>query len=214
MFFVFPGLQVHKTKALRPELIDNSLTWKTFNTGKWHKDPGVTIECSDRDCRVTEWDEWSSCSVSCGHGVKSRKRRVIQQKDGTECPMLNEEVPCIMGACPNTAGQRSKKECIPDNSYGKWSDCTKPCESGTRYRERQNTKCSVRQDSQTGIIAVVAMKHNFKQHEKCNFKACTGGERWSCTDSERGEDGECPVAIPKVSANSKKSYFKGHSQSL
>lgn len=39
------------------------------------------------DCEWSSWSEWSSCSVSCGHGVQSSSRSIVQprQYGGREC---------------------------------------------------------------------------------------------------------------------------------
>ncbi|KAK8379471.1 hypothetical protein O3P69_019402 [Scylla paramamosain] len=49
-----------------------------------------------RDCRVTEWAEWSSCSKTCGIGEQVRTRAVQRQsrRGGRACPSLQETTWC------------------------------------------------------------------------------------------------------------------------
>ncbi|XP_030021978.2 spondin-1 [Manduca sexta] len=48
------------------------------------------------DCLVSEWSEWTPCSVTCGFGDKFRYRSVLKpnQADGRECPELSERRHC------------------------------------------------------------------------------------------------------------------------
>lgn len=54
-----------------------------------------------KDCEVTEWSEWSSCSKECydlngPKGQRTRTRHVQQFNvgGGAECPGLEESEPC------------------------------------------------------------------------------------------------------------------------
>ncbi|GJQ82557.1 hypothetical protein Trydic_g13012 [Trypoxylus dichotomus] len=49
-----------------------------------------------RDCRVSEWSPWSSCSKSCGIGEMQRRREVIKhaRRGGRLCPPLLETKWC------------------------------------------------------------------------------------------------------------------------
>ncbi|GLV44174.1 M-spondin [Carabus blaptoides fortunei] len=49
-----------------------------------------------RDCRVSEWSPWSSCSKSCGIGEMQRRREVVKhaRRGGKLCPPLVETKWC------------------------------------------------------------------------------------------------------------------------
>ncbi|KAJ8049764.1 Thrombospondin type-1 domain-containing protein 7A [Holothuria leucospilota] len=59
-----------------------------------------TIECP-RDCVVSDWLSWSSCSQRCGTGLKVRNREVMSEAraGGKECPHLTESSPCHLTSC-------------------------------------------------------------------------------------------------------------------
>ncbi|CAH0719864.1 unnamed protein product, partial [Brenthis ino] len=48
------------------------------------------------DCLVSEWSEWTPCSVTCGFGNKFRTRTVVRQKqrNGRDCPALSDRRHC------------------------------------------------------------------------------------------------------------------------
>lgn len=62
-----------------------------------HEDTATT----ERDCLVTAWSEWSSCSLPCGSGVHNRTRSILRQSsdDARPCPPLFEEEPCGLSLC-------------------------------------------------------------------------------------------------------------------
>lgn len=49
-----------------------------------------------RDCVVSEWDEWGSCSAKCGFGTMKRTRKVLQypENGGKTCPALKQTRGC------------------------------------------------------------------------------------------------------------------------
>lgn len=54
------------------------------------------------DCQLTNWSEWSRCSVVCGMGIAERSRRILAEarNGGKVCPTnLVKRRRCYKGAC-------------------------------------------------------------------------------------------------------------------
>jgi len=53
-------------------------------------------ECTPVDCEVSDWSDWSDCTVECGIGSQTRTRTIITpaQNGGAACPELEETRPC------------------------------------------------------------------------------------------------------------------------
>uniref|UniRef100_A0A034V8Q7 Spondin-1 n=1 Tax=Bactrocera dorsalis TaxID=27457 RepID=A0A034V8Q7_BACDO len=54
------------------------------------------------DCIMSEWSNWSECSVSCGTGYSNRSRYVITEprNGGQPCPKRKVKVrSCVMADC-------------------------------------------------------------------------------------------------------------------
>ncbi|KAK0404094.1 hypothetical protein QR680_017286 [Steinernema hermaphroditum] len=69
-----------------------------------------------------QWQEWSSCSVTCGDGVK-RRQRVCQY--GNDCHGEDEETLFCFGP-----------PCSAWTEWCEWSDCSSQCGAGQRLRLR------------------------------------------------------------------------------
>lgn len=67
-----------------------------------------TISCNDqecpKDCAVSHWSTWSTCSQECGDtpGTQSRSRQILQvpNTSGLACPPLQEQAACNDTPCP------------------------------------------------------------------------------------------------------------------
>ena len=83
--------------------------------------------CYPRNCVVSSWGRWSSCSATCGsYGRKTRNRRVITSAScGGSCHYSTSQ----STSCPGT--------CCPircSYSWASWGPCSATCQYGTRSR--------------------------------------------------------------------------------
>lgn len=96
--------------------------------------------CTPRDCKVTFWTSWSSCSAEqCGEkGTKRRLRAVVTSSScgGAKCPALRETRYCYTSRpvtrCLN-GGSLEDGKCFCKEGYT--GDC---CEKGIRNRMKSN----------------------------------------------------------------------------
>ncbi len=111
-------------------------------------------EPCDKDCVVSDWSPWSACSASCGGGVQSRVRYIISPASGKgkTCPPLIEYRDCNAEACPT--------DCVV-SEWSPWSNCSKPCGSGTQVRTRTIIKPSTYGNCPS-----------LEEHRPCNYEEC------------------------------------------
>ena len=135
--------------------------------------------CPVRDCQVSSWSSWISCSASqCGQqGSQSRSRQKESSAScgGAQCPDLHETRPCY----------GSKRVDCQLSSWSEWSACTVPCGvSGTQHSARHRMVIE-----QCGGICT----STFRKTRECPDLSCLNGGSLldgSCFCKE-GYSGDC-----------------------
>ncbi|XP_075156397.1 somatomedin B and thrombospondin type 1 domain containing protein vexed [Haematobia irritans] len=71
--------------------------------------------CGVLDCQVTDWGQWSECNASCGAGIMTRSRKVLQpaQNGGKHCPTLLQKRACQGFRCH---GHRHDKKILRETA--------------------------------------------------------------------------------------------------
>jgi hypothetical protein len=87
--------------------------------------------CGARECRVSNWGAWSSCSATCGGGTRHRQRGTVGvqwEKSGVApCPELNDFEECNAQTCP--------QDCVV-TAWSAHSACSATCGIGQQRRTR------------------------------------------------------------------------------
>lgn len=61
----------------------------------------ATVIYKPRNCVVTKWSNWSTCSKKCDGGIKTRHRMILKpsKNGGATCPILKENISCNTQSC-------------------------------------------------------------------------------------------------------------------
>ncbi|KAI6654174.1 Coadhesin [Oopsacas minuta] len=95
-------------------------------------------DCNTHECAVPvdgmwgEWNDWSSCTATCGDGTITRNRECnnpAPSHGGVDCVGMNTSVQsCNERNCPINGGW---------GTWGAWGSCSSICGTSDRYRYRQ-----------------------------------------------------------------------------
>lgn len=122
---------------------------------------GNCAEEKPRDCELSSWSAWGSCSAKCGGGVKTRERHVTKEarNDGVPCEAVLREVgSCNPQACTHVTN------CVW-GEWNEWGACSVDCGGGqrNRYRHIDTMPAHGGQECVKGASAEV---------EECNLQTC------------------------------------------
>ncbi|XP_046850057.1 LOW QUALITY PROTEIN: uncharacterized protein LOC124443619 [Xenia sp. Carnegie-2017] len=152
------GVKIRK-RTCESEILNGSIqSYCPGNNTSW-------AICKTKPCPVdgqwSPWQQWSSCSKSCGFGYKTRHRSCSNPHPkfgGSLCEGQPLEIKwCMPRLCNNTS------EFTP---WSEWSQCSAQCGIGFKYRNR-----SCRQkDSDKGPEICLGSK---KEYKECMGTNCT-----------------------------------------
>lgn len=140
------------------------------------------------DCRFTDWSDWSSCSSTCGRGIRTRTRSFINENahltgSCSQADLIEKEV-CLSECIGNTT-------CVT-RDWSEWSQCSVDCGHGHKRRTR----------SPIGVLKRPCKSLELVQVESCEGESpnCNGGTydaSTNCRVTEWSKWSDCSVACGK-----------------
>jgi hypothetical protein len=123
------GKQI-KRKAVSTQSANGGIACPASEEDDRYKEEDCNADACPVDCVLSAWGAWSSCSVTCGDGVRNQSRTVETEpaNGGVECEETFKEESCKLVECPIMCE-------VAD--WSDWTPCSVECgESGWRERSR------------------------------------------------------------------------------
>eukprot|EP00397_Hematodinium_sp_SG-2012_P001832 GEMP01001837.1.p1 GENE.GEMP01001837.1~~GEMP01001837.1.p1 ORF type:complete len:1041 (+),score=169.21 GEMP01001837.1:528-3650(+) len=156
----------------RRVMVQSANGGKTCDGDLRQVDPCNQGHCSmSHDCSLSDWDEWSKCSATCGGGQQFRHRSISTPPDhmGKGCEDdLAEIRGCGATSCGNTV------DCEWDD-WTEWGACSASCGNGQKSRDR-----SIKVAPRSGGTLCAAKSKS--EVAPCKDQECGNG----CVDAEWG----------------------------
>jgi hypothetical protein len=184
------------------QLRSRLMTTEPLHGGKVCPSLVETKDCNEHhcplDCKFSDFEDWSDCSLACGGGESTRAREISIEAayHGKECVgELTEKKTCNIQNCPI--------DCV-SNPPSEWDTCTEFCGGGTQKRTHVVTtkyefggkKCYFQNqeedvDSTTPGQQATSCNEvgNCVESRGCNMQACTDKstkpENWYLNDQTK-----------------------------
>jgi hypothetical protein len=143
-------------------------------------------ECGNRKCAAwTKWQEWTSCSASCGGGERERLRTC--QNDKAFCTGANANKDACKCAGDGTGNEKcNTHKCPKWKPFGSWSKCTQNCGGGektkTRTCDRDESYCTGKSTDDSCVCQATEVEGELVSASltaACNEQTCATWSEWS-----------------------------------
>ena len=154
-------------------------------------------------CKIGEWTRWTPCSAPCDLGIMSRARENTADGKG-DCPHDREQATCNARPCKDgemeafKAAQAAKKggnaagadKCLA-TEWGRWTDCSAPCNTGSMERARKILPPHKAGDDKCPHTNEIAT---------CNSQECKPGEveKWKARQQQKQKKKDQAVNAAKI----------------
>jgi len=129
---------------------------------------------------LTDWTEWTECTVSCDGGSRQRSRSVTQPGIGDKGPLAELESCNQMLCCPECD---ENADCIWED-WSDWGACSSSCGGGEKKRSRNVAQLSKN-------LGKPCASQDSYEVAGCSLESCGGGAMQYCTWSDWSPFTEC-----------------------
>jgi hypothetical protein len=123
------GKQI-KRKAVQTMMANGGIACPASEEDERYKEEDCNPDACPVDCVLSGWSAWSTCSATCGDGLRNQSRTVETEpaNGGVECEETFKEESCKLVECPIDCE-------VAD--WAEWTPCSVECgEAGWRERHR------------------------------------------------------------------------------